>query len=603
MTSPGRILCIEDNPMNWRLVQRLLTQAGYEAHWAEDGMKGYEMAKALEPDLVLLDINLPGLSGFEVATKLRRDGGRPGMLIVALTARTMRSDREAALVTGCDGFIAKPIDPFLFVGQVEAYLGGQRDHLDAERESAALRQFSQQVVERLEAQLKQAQESNRKLLEAQAALEARNHALSRLLDLSRDLILLRDTTAMLQHTLQQLGEDLDLARLSLYKLHRSGGYLVGQTWSSGECREAPALPLDHPLVHRLAELPPGPPLTGEALARSAFLEPALAAGLWDPREEGLLLSMQDPSPVPGLVVFLAAGRSRPFLPFETELAALYSELLNVSLENADLIRNLDETSRALGSSYERLEAAYLDLQAAQRALGIQDRKAALGDLFLNMAQRLQAPAGVLRQEIRALAVFMDTPQAPMPEQRQECHRALGEIHQAIGQVEGLIGALLRRADQGHPGPPEWVPMHALIRQELDLLAVEGSLPSTVAVALHLEASRDLVFGVVQDFGEILDHLVEHAAGAPATRRIILRTWGGDGLFRLEVEDDGGPLPPEVLAGAFEPFTELRAPSESSGRHPGEGLPACAQLIRTYRGTLELANTPSGTLFRLGLPFE
>ena len=66
------ILYIEDNPMNWRLVQRLLSQAGYDMHWAEDGLKGCEMALALKPALILLDINLPGLSGFEVATKLRQ---------------------------------------------------------------------------------------------------------------------------------------------------------------------------------------------------------------------------------------------------------------------------------------------------------------------------------------------------------------------------------------------------------------------------------------------------------------------------------------------------------------------------------------------------
>ncbi len=133
-----KILCVEDNPMNWRLVQRLLSQAGYEMHWADDGLKGCEMALALRPALILLDINLPGLSGFEVATKLRQSRDMDGTLIVALTAKTMRVDRETALVTGCDGFIPKPIDPFLFVGQVEAYLGGQRDRLDQDREGAVL---------------------------------------------------------------------------------------------------------------------------------------------------------------------------------------------------------------------------------------------------------------------------------------------------------------------------------------------------------------------------------------------------------------------------------------------------------------------------------
>ena len=93
MSDAQKILCIEDNAMNWRLVQRLLSQAGFEPHWAEDGLRGYELAVELKPALILLDINLPGLSGFEVATKIRQNPSMDGVLIVALTAKTMRSDR------------------------------------------------------------------------------------------------------------------------------------------------------------------------------------------------------------------------------------------------------------------------------------------------------------------------------------------------------------------------------------------------------------------------------------------------------------------------------------------------------------------------------
>ena len=128
MTGP-RILCIEDNAVNYRLVQRLLSQAGYELHWAEEGLRGFEMALGLRPDMVLLDINLPGLSGYEVATKFKHSEELKAIPLVALTAKTQKSERDTALVAGCDGFIPKPLDPFSFADQVGAFLQGRREQV------------------------------------------------------------------------------------------------------------------------------------------------------------------------------------------------------------------------------------------------------------------------------------------------------------------------------------------------------------------------------------------------------------------------------------------------------------------------------------------
>ena len=602
MSATNRILCIEDNAMNWRLVQRLLSQAGYEMHWAEDGLKGCAMASALQPDLVLLDINLPGLSGFEVATKLRQDPGLEGLLIVALTAKTMRSDRETALVTGCDGFISKPIDPFLFVGQVEAYFGGHRDRLEQGREGAALRQFSQQVVEHLETQLRQAQEANQKLLEAQAALEHRNRLLSRLLALSRGIIPLRDAPGVLVRVLDQLGEDLGLDRLVVYRMHPSGGYFQGMGRDSGACHEAPSLPADQPMVTRMAGLPRGTSLSGRDLRQSPLWEAGLEAGYWEHRSEGLLLPLHGESGAEELWGFLAAARERPFLAFEAEHAALHAGLVQVCLENAELIHHLDEASRALGTSYERLEVAYVDLQKAQKALGAQERDAALGALFTNMAQRLQAPVRILQSETVTLAGYMNRKDVPPQEERVECHRSMGRVQAAIEEVEGFVLALMRRAGRGGASTPEWIHLHGLIRQELDLMKAEGSLPREVTVGLNLQASRDLLFGVHQDFAEILSHLVGHAHAGVAPG-FQIRTWGGQSHFRLELEDEGGTLSQEALEAAFEPFSELRSPPEVPGRQPGPGLPACAQLIGAYRGTVEIENTAKGTRVRLSMPMD
>lgn len=600
-----KILCIEDNAMNWRLVHRLLSQAGFEPHWADDGLKGYEMAVQLKPALILLDINLPGLSGFEVATKLRQNPSMNGVLIVALTAKTMRSDRETALVTGCDGFISKPIDPFLFVGQVEAYLGGQRDRLEQGREGAALRQFTRQVVEHLEAQLREAQEGNRKLLEVQAVLEQRSHHLSRLLALSRETIPLRDVDEIRSRILGQMREELGLDRLTTYHLHSSGAYFQGWTWGPGGMEETPVLPREQPLVIGVEALPAGLVLMNTELRQTAAWEQGIDLGLWDPRAQAMLLPLRSRSGEDRLWGFLAADRSgAAFQAFEMELAALYAGSLQVTVENAELIGHLDETSQALSTSYEGLESTYVALKNAQRALVAQDRKTALGALFLQMAQRLQTPVRTLKQESHILSVHMERADVPPPEERDICQRSMESIRRAIAQVDDLVRVLLRRTGQVEASAPEWIHLHDLIQQELEILHVDGTLPPEFLLELNLQAPRDLIFGVSTDFSDLLGHLVAHALGG-ATSRIQLRSWGGKRHFRLELEDDGGPVAPELLERAFEPLSGLRpeAPAPEPGRRPGTGLPSCVQLMTAYGGTVELMAAPHGTIVRLNLPMD
>jgi DNA-binding response OmpR family regulator len=598
-----RILCIEDNPMNWRLVQRLLSLAGYEMHWAEDGLKGCEMALALKPALILLDLNLPGLSGFEVATKLRQYASMDATRIVALTAKTLRSDRETALVTGCDGFIPKPIDPFLFVEQVEAYLGGQKDQLEQGREGAALRQFSQQVVEHLEAQLKEAQEGNRKLLDVQVELEQRSHHLSRLLSLSKEVIPAQSESEILARVTGQLYQELHLHRLSVYRMHESGSYLQGTVLRTAGFEEPPVLPGSHPLVAALSTLPVGSVLLGENLQLSPAWQHGIEVGLWGPKHQALVLPLHSRAEEHRFWGFLAADRlDRSFQPFEMELAALHAGILHASLENAGLIAHLAETSQALSASYEGLESAYESMQEAQRALSIQDRRAALGTLFMNMAHRILLAVGALKDESEALTTFLCQLDFQSSDRRNEGLRSLDQVHNCISQVEGLVRALLRRAGESEATSPEWIHLHELLFQELELLRAEGVLPESLPVELNFQAPRDLLYGVYADFSKILRHLLEHAlVGGPG--RILLRTAGAEDRFQMEMEDDGAPIDALQLERALEPHPDLLPAIAGHGRRPGQGLPSCAQLATAYNGQLQLVPKEQGSLLRIALPLE
>jgi two-component system cell cycle response regulator DivK len=119
----GRILYVEDNFENRTLIKRVLEAEGYVVDEAGDGLTGIDMAVANPPDLILLDINLPDIDGYEATVRLRQIDGVAAVPIVALTANVMQGDRERTLEAGCDGYIQKPIDVDYLPVQVQSFLG------------------------------------------------------------------------------------------------------------------------------------------------------------------------------------------------------------------------------------------------------------------------------------------------------------------------------------------------------------------------------------------------------------------------------------------------------------------------------------------------
>jgi len=106
----NQVLYIEDNPDNLLLVQRALEARGYQIAWAPTGLQGIEMARAGQPDLILLDINLPDIDGYEVARRLKGDDQLRYIPIIAITANALKGDSDKALAAGCDVYMSKPIN-------------------------------------------------------------------------------------------------------------------------------------------------------------------------------------------------------------------------------------------------------------------------------------------------------------------------------------------------------------------------------------------------------------------------------------------------------------------------------------------------------------
>ena len=122
----AKILVIEDNEQNMYLVTFILEKYGYQVIQARNGADGIVAAKDNQPDMVLLDIQLPVMDGYAVARELRKNSELAGMRIVAITSYAMPGDRERALESGCMGYIEKPINPDTFIAQIEDYLNAAR---------------------------------------------------------------------------------------------------------------------------------------------------------------------------------------------------------------------------------------------------------------------------------------------------------------------------------------------------------------------------------------------------------------------------------------------------------------------------------------------
>jgi CheY-like chemotaxis protein len=117
-----KILLVEDNEMNRDMLSRRLIKRGYEVIIAVDGQEGVDMGSTLAPDLILMDMSLPIIDGWEATRRLKAVDATKGIPIIALTAHAMSGDEQRAREAGCDDFDTKPVDIARILGKIEAHL-------------------------------------------------------------------------------------------------------------------------------------------------------------------------------------------------------------------------------------------------------------------------------------------------------------------------------------------------------------------------------------------------------------------------------------------------------------------------------------------------
>ncbi|MEJ2747160.1 MAG: hybrid sensor histidine kinase/response regulator [Anaerolineae bacterium] len=216
-----KILYIEDDYASRQLVQRVLHSRGYTVFLADDGLQGITIAREKEPQLILMDINLPNMDGREITTRLRSLPNFSNTPIVALTANTSTGSRELALAAGCTGFMTKPIDVSTFPREIESYLQGREEPLADGDRAEHLKRHAQNIVERLESKVRELEKVNRRLRELDSLKSDFILLVSH--ELRTPLTLVHGYAHLMEETLQRAGDTIPTQDL----VHIASGLTAG----------------------------------------------------------------------------------------------------------------------------------------------------------------------------------------------------------------------------------------------------------------------------------------------------------------------------------------------------------------------------------------
>lgn len=148
--NPHTILYVDDDSANRTLVRKILVSEGFNVIEAEDGISGIDITIKEHPDLILMDMNMPGLDGYEASTRIKALPDFKNTPIVAVTANALQGDKERSLIAGCEGYIVKPIDPDTICSDIKKYIQGKKEQVETDDRDAYLQEYSNKLVERLE---------------------------------------------------------------------------------------------------------------------------------------------------------------------------------------------------------------------------------------------------------------------------------------------------------------------------------------------------------------------------------------------------------------------------------------------------------------------
>jgi signal transduction histidine kinase/DNA-binding NarL/FixJ family response regulator len=633
-----KILCIDDTAHVRLLLQRLLS-SDYAIVEADDGLQGIDLAETERPDLILVDLHMPGLTGYEVATRVKSI--LPGSPVIALTADVTDNVRERALASGCDGYLSKPIDPDNFVEQVRAYLSGEREFL----EDDSFRQVYQQtLVARLEKnvrELTEALDRNAKLNAENLQLLAHAQRRAKLLEAgaraSRRITSILDLEELLQATVDTICDDFGFYYAGVFlrgdvNLPESG--FVGR-WAvlrAGRGEAGAKLVAEG---HKLQV--GGDSMVGVAIAQRRALI-ALDVGeepvrfqnsyLPDTRSEmALPLVLGTADGGIGVIGALTVQSTEEAAFADDDIAALQivADHLAVAIGNASLLGDLERTHRELTRTrtYEAIANATGEAihWVGNKAAPIPGSAARITEdivRYLCIATALLAEAPPeLREHDFARLLFqavdemeerdlrLDEVRAALEAQSFERLRrtlSFESIYEDLQIIEksarailnikeDLIGPARQRVD-------EIVHLPALLEETIASMGIPPEIVRTLFAPDLLPVRADPA-QLSRVFTNLLKNALEAMEDVEDKKLFVwARLADEPDYVVVDVIDSGVGIPPESIDKIWMAFYTTKG--ERGGT--GLGLPACAQIIGQLSGKITMESEVGlGTTFSVFLP--
>lgn len=251
--SSHKILYIEDDHATRLLVKKILNRPPFQYFDAASGMEGLKKCMEVNPDLILMDINLPDISGTELTTKIKSIPKLKGIVIVAITGLGSPEAREISLIAGCDGYITKPIDAKKFPDQILKFIEGRREEVSEDRKEIARRKYEETIVDHLTAKVKELQDSNQLLTERTNLLKNYSFKLEQLLSIINNLQVCQSLSQLEENLIKEIKSIFKYSRCIFFELDVENNNLKPTVYPGIKKSELGELKLtvDLPYLHEI----------------------------------------------------------------------------------------------------------------------------------------------------------------------------------------------------------------------------------------------------------------------------------------------------------------------------------------------------------------